>query len=116
MDDKTALKISNAGMRLIAQQMLLNRGDPDRLRTFISESYTDAALESESAEERLAALQTAHFQTGKLKVMQVLATDKHHVVVLMQAQGDGAMVLNELRVEEDYPHRIIEFKHSPMEA
>lgn len=116
MDDITALKTSNAGMRLIAQQTLLNRGDPDRLRTFIGESYTAAALEHESVEDRLQSLQAAQAQTGRLKVMQVLATDKHHVVVLMQAQSDGSMVLNEMKVEEDYPHRIIEFRHSSMEA
>ena len=116
MDDKTALKTSNAGMRLIAQQTLLNRGDTDRLRAFISESYSENALQSESVEVRLAALEKLRATYGKLKIMQVLATDKHHVVVLMQAQNSDNMVLHEMRVEEDYPHRITGFTHNPLEA
>jgi hypothetical protein len=39
VDDSSALVTSNAGMRLMAQQMLYNRGDFARLRTFIGESY-----------------------------------------------------------------------------
>ncbi len=53
MNDTAALVTSNAGMRLMAQQMLYNRGDFERLREFIGESYTAEALEDQSVEDRL---------------------------------------------------------------
>lgn len=115
MDDVTALRTSNAGMRLIAQQILLNRGDTDRLLHFIQTSYTPAALEQITASQRLEILQATLAQTGKLKVMQVLATDKLHVVVLMQTQQGDQLWMHDIRVEEDYPHLIIEFQQTPLD-
>jgi len=116
VSDKGALVTSNAGMRLIAQQTLLNRGDFERLRGFVTESYAAAALEARSAEARLADLQAALAQSGRLRIYQVLAVDKHRVIALMQGQRDQAFYLTELAVEEDYPHRITEFSHNPLEA
>jgi hypothetical protein len=116
VDDKTALTRSNAGMRLIAQQMLLNRGELDRLRTFIEQSYSPQALETQAVDERLAALQAIQAQTGKMRVYQVLATEKHHVLALMQPEKGGGFYMNEIKVEADYPHRIIEFRQQPLES
>ncbi|MAS32397.1 MAG: hypothetical protein CL610_00225 [Anaerolineaceae bacterium] len=110
MGDKGALVTSNAGMRLIAQQTLLNRGDADRLRHFIRESYTPDALETQSVDDRLADLQ----QTGKQRVFQVLAVDKHQALVLMQAQRDEGLYMTQINVEEDYPHRITVYSQQPL--
>lgn len=112
MNDKGTLVTSNAGMRLIAQQTLLNTGDAERLRGFITDSYAATALETQSIEARLGELQAL----GKLRVFQVLAADKHRVVVLMQAQQDESLHLIELAVEEDYPHRITEYRQQPLQA
>jgi hypothetical protein len=112
VSDKAALVTSQAGMRLIAQQKLLNNGDAERLRVFISESYAESALEAQPVEARLAELQAI----GRLRVFQVLAADKHRVVVLMQAQRDEALYMVELAVEEDYPHKITEYSHKPLNA
>ncbi len=111
MDDKTALVTSNAGMRLIALQTLYNRGDFDRLQAYFTEYGTPAVLEVQSAEDRVAGLQTLHSEIGKLRVSQVLAVDKHHVVVLMAAQHVAGYFMHELTVEEDYPHKIIAYSH-----
>lgn len=116
MDDKSALVLSNAGMRLIALQTLYNRGDLDRLHTYIGDYYSDEALATQSAADRLAALQTLLAQAGKMRVYQVLATDKHRVVVLMQAQNADSLFMHELAVEDDYPHRITQFNHAPLES
>lgn len=116
MSDKGTLVTSNAGMRLIAQQTLLNKGDFERIRTFVADHYAGAALEAQPAEDRLAALRALAEQAGRLRVYQVIAADKHRVVVLMQAQKDEALYLTELAVEEDYPHRVTEYKHQPLET
>ena len=105
---------SNAGMRLIAQYSLLNRGDAARLREFLRSGYTEAALQEQCATARLAALQQAQAQYGRLKPTQVLALEKHRALVLMQAQCGDAFLLCELTVEEDYPHRITEFSQQVM--
>src|SRR5690242_7659375 len=44
---------SNAGMRLIAQLSIFNKGDFNRLRDYISENYAPEALEFASAKARL---------------------------------------------------------------
>ena len=44
----------------------------------------------------------------------MLALEKHHALVLMQAQQGGAFLLCELTVEEDYPHRITAFSQRVM--
>lgn len=114
MDDKTALKLSNAGMRLIAQTTILNSGDSRRLRDFIANNYTPKALEDLAVDERVESYQTAFTQTGKLRIFQVLATDKHRVVVIMEAQADDAMYYTEIAVEEDFPHKITAYIQRPM--
>jgi uncharacterized protein YjaZ len=38
-------------------------------------------------------------------VRQLVAHDKHHVVVLLETQH-GGMLLEDLMVEEGYPHKI----------
>jgi hypothetical protein len=116
VSDKGALVTSQAGMRLIAQQTLLNRGDFERLRSFIAESYTAAALETQPADDRLADLQTMFEAAGKLKVIQVIGTGKHQVIVLMQGQKAEAPYLVEMIVEEDYPHKITVFGYQPLAA
>lgn len=98
-------------MRLIAQQTLLNGGDAERLRLFISDSYAASALEAQPAESWLNELQAA----GRLRVFQVLAADKHRAVVLMQAQRDEALYMVELAVEEDYPHKITICTYQPLQ-
>ena len=105
---------SNAGMRLVAQCGLLKRGDMARLKDFVRTGYTEAALQECAADERLAALQADQARYGPLKPMQVLALEKHHALVLMQGRGDGAYLLCELTVEEDYPHRITAFSQRAM--
>ena len=105
---------SNAGMRLVAQCGLLKRGDGARLRDFMRSGYTEAALRDCAADERLAALQADQALHGPLKPMQVLALEKHRALLLMQAQGSGTFLLCEMRVEEDYPHRITAFSQRVM--
>jgi hypothetical protein len=109
VDDKTALKLSNAGMRLIAQTTIVNSGDTARLRDFVAQNYAPKALEDQTVDERIESYQEAFSQTGKLRIFQVLATDKHRVVVIMQAQADDAMYYTEIAVEEDFPHKIITY-------
>lgn len=114
MDDKTALKLSNAGMRLIAQTTILNSGESARLHDFIANNYAPKALEEQATEERVGAYQSAFAHTGKLRVFQVLATDKHRVIVIMEAQADGEMYYTEIAVEEDFPHKITTYIQRPM--
>lgn len=112
--DQAALINSSAGLRLIAQLALLNRGDFKRLRAFIAESYTPAALEVEILPARLAALRGQYASGGPLRIYQVIAADKHRVIALTQARRSGALFYTELAVEADYPHRIADFVHRPL--
>ncbi len=44
----------------------------------------------------------------------MLALEKHHALVLLQAQQGGAFLPCEVKVEEDYPHRITAFSQQVM--
>jgi hypothetical protein len=109
MDDVTALRVSQAGMRFIAQMTIYNSGDFERLRTFIAESYHPDLLLLESVDERVAAYREQRERMGKLRVQQVIGTAKHHVLVMLESQNLEDYFLNDLTVEEDYPHRIQEY-------
>lgn len=115
MADKDALIQSQAGMRFIAQMTLYNTGDGDRLAGFIANSYHASALEQQPAPERLQAMLALRQQGGKSRVHQVVAMDKHQVVVLLQMQHTHALYLAEMIVEEDYPHRITTYTLQPLQ-
>jgi hypothetical protein len=109
MDDKLALRISQAGMRFIAQMTIYNSGDFERLRQYIEESYHPDMLAQESVEDRLAIFREQYDTIGKVRVRQVVATGKHQVVVVLETEREEGFLVNEMQVEEDYPHRITVF-------
>src|SRR5450432_2431594 len=115
MDDKFALRISQAGMRFIAQMTIYNSGKFDRLRTFLVESYHPDLLAQESVEDRLGAFRAQYDSLGRIRVRQVIGTGEHHVIVLLEAERLEGYWLVDLTVEEDYPHRIIDHTLSIME-
>ncbi len=107
MDDKSALAKSKAGRRVIAQLTLYNQGDFARLGAYFDEHYTAAALLAEPSERRLLDLKTARKLHGRLRVRQVVAADEHHVMALLQAEK-GALLVYEMKVDPDYPHKVLE--------
>ncbi len=110
MHDKLALTTNPAGMRLIAQMTLYNASKWDRLDRYIADSYSEPLLAAVSVPERLQAF-TADYQVmGRLKVGQVLALDKYHVVVLMQSEVGDMLQVHDLTVEEEHPHKITDYK------
>jgi hypothetical protein len=116
MSDQAALTGSSAGMRLLAQMTLFNRGDFDRLGTFIAESYTPAALADEPPAAALERLRDLRASAGPLRVYQVIASDPHRLIALAQSRLSGALFYMDIAVEDDYPHRITAFTHYPLPA
>lgn len=116
MTDRTALQQSQAGMRFIAQMSIYNSGDFRRLRTFIREGYHDSALGTESLAERIAVFRQMHAALGRLRVRQLIAVDKHHVVILVEAEKSDGLFLNDLEVHPEYPHQIMAYSHVPLES
>ena len=109
MDDKLALRVSQAGMRFIAQMTIYNSGDFERLRQYIAESYHPDLLAQESVEDRLAIFREQYDTIGKVRVKQVVGSGKHHVIVVLGTENEEGYLLNEMQVEEDYPHLITVF-------
>lgn len=110
--DKQILTLNRAGRRFIAQTTIYNGGDAERLRVFIRDSYDDALLAAESVEERLAAFRRAYDEHGRLRVRQVIATDEYQIIVLMQTEKDEAYFLNQMTVQDDYPHKVTQFSQT----
>jgi hypothetical protein len=80
---------------------LYNKADWSRLHTFFTDSYADA----DAVEQRLTDWQAHHAAVGRLRVKQVLAVDKHRVILALESEHDG-LYYAEMTVEEDYPHRV----------
>ncbi|MCB9450630.1 MAG: hypothetical protein H6672_04280 [Anaerolineaceae bacterium] len=112
IDLKTALALSSAGKRFIAQMTLYNTGNFERLATFIAESYTPEQLAEQSAADRLAALQQAHTEAGRLRVFHHVSVTDYRVVLLLQSES-GSLYYNRLKVDEEYPHLITQYIHRP---
>lgn len=116
VNDKVALRASQAGMRFIAQTHIYNGGNLDRLEQFIADSYSEAMLETQPVAGRLNMFQTTRDKVGRLKVKQVIATHEHRVVLVVETEtGEHPYFLVDLVVEEEYPHKIISYSHQPLE-
>lgn len=105
MSDKEALKGSSAGMRLIALVTLYNGGVTERFAQFMGDSLHADLVAEKPVEARVAEFTQLRVQLGKLRVRQVIASAKEHVLVLLAGET-GPDALFEVRVEEDYPHAI----------
>lgn len=109
-DPQKLLIPSNAGMRLIAQTTLLNKGDFTRLREYLEQNYTPIALEVAPVAARLAELKAIYRMAGKLRIGQVIAVNKHAVLVVLESQK-GNFYSTQVVVEEDYPHKVLQYVH-----
>ncbi|MBI1282172.1 MAG: hypothetical protein GC179_28860 [Anaerolineaceae bacterium] len=97
---------SNAGMRLIAQLSIFNKGDFNRLRDYISENFAPEALEFASAKARLVEFKAVYKMSGKMRINRVIAVDKHQALVVVEGErGDFYMI--QVTVSEDYPHKVL---------
>lgn len=112
--NKQSLIRSQAGMRLVAQLSLYNRGDFQRLRTFVADSYHPTLLEEQPAAARIAVLKAQFRLLGRLRIRQVVATDKHEVIALIDSEKDERLFLLDVSVEDDYPHRVLRFAQQPL--
>jgi hypothetical protein len=113
--NKEVLKGTAAGMRLIAQTTIYNSGDLSRLRSFVLDNYHADVLTEQPAGVWMSMFRLWRADLGRLRVRQVLATDKYHVVVLMESERGTGYYLHDLAVEEDYPHRITQFVQQALE-
>lgn len=114
--DKLALRASQAGMRLIAQTHIYNGMNWERLAQFISDSYHPDTLEEQPVESRVAVFKTSSERAGRLRIKQVLATNEHHVILVLEAEKMDGLFYQEMKVEEEYPHRITAYMHQPLQA
>ena len=115
MDDKIALRSSQAGMRFIAQMTIYNSGSFERLKQFLLESYHPDLLAQEDIDERLDDFRYQYETLGKVRVRQVVGMGKHHVIVLLEVEKSDEFFLNDMQVEEDYPHRVSECRFTTVE-
>lgn len=114
VDDKDALKVTSAGIRLIAILTIFNSENGDRLRQYVADSCHPDLLAEQDADARTAALLRLYAESGKLKVRQVIGVSKEHVIVLLGSQT-GVDYLVDMMVGADFPHHITRLSLSPLE-
>lgn len=106
---------NHAGIRLIAQLTLFNRGDFERLRTYLQDNYADEALSMISAKARLAELKAIYRVNGKMRIEQVVAAGEYEVIVALEAERGEAIYLAQMLVHEEYPHKVMFFDQGKMD-
>jgi hypothetical protein len=107
--NKKLLAESVAGMRLIAFMTLLNGAQFARLKEYVGSYFHPTLLEEQSVSAWVALLKAQYRLAGKLKVKQVIATDKHQAIVVMLGSIADAVKIVNLVVEDEYPHRVTRF-------
>ncbi len=113
-DSRTLLGATPVGRRFIAMMMIYNSQNLERLRTFIAESFSPELLEESPVEARLEQFVALFEANGKVRVQQVIVSEKHNTTLLLQAQNADVFFYVEFIVQEDYPHHIIRYIHQPM--
>jgi hypothetical protein len=113
VDDKTALKTSSAGMRLIAQTTIFNGKDFARLRQYITDNYHEVLLSEIPVSTWLAEMKAVYRLAGKLRVGQVVGISKYQAIVTMESEHGGRYLV-QITVEEDYPHKVLGYQLSAL--
>lgn len=108
-NDKLALRASSAGIRFIAQTTIYNTDNAERLRQYIADSYHETLLAEQSVEKRLEEFQALFRHIGRIKVKQVVAVNKETAIMVMESEKDEGFFFTEMRVEEEYPHKIVHY-------
>ena len=112
-DTRKAIAGSHAGMRFIAQMTFYNQGNFERLGVFIAKGYTPVVLMANPIKRRLLDFKTSYKLNGKLRVKEVEMAEKYHIHVILETEKNDQLLAMELKVEEDYPHRIIHYELKP---
>jgi hypothetical protein len=110
----TLNSVKPAGRRFMGLIVALNTGNREKLREFIRESHS--AKEGCSEEEIVAWYETIYRETGGIRVHHVYSSHDHFLVVVVRGQNNDLLYMDKIRVEEDNPHRIIEFQHALLEG
>lgn len=113
--DQLALQQSQAGMRFIAQTTLYNRANFARLKQYIADSYHADQLEQQSVADRLANMQAMYDDIGRVRVKQLLAVNENHVILALSAEKTDNLFYTEVKVEDDYPHKITLYMHRTLQ-
>jgi hypothetical protein len=80
------------------------------MKTFIEDGYHEDLLNKESVAERIENFQKLSETIGKMRVQEVISTTLYRLVLILEAE-DGKLYYNRLKVEEDYPHRVLQYVH-----
>jgi hypothetical protein len=112
MTDHTPIGASQAAMRLVAQTMLYNKADQERLIQFLADAYAPDLLSEQSAIEKAAAFAAMRRILGKIRVQKWIVIEKHEIVARMESE-QGTRFVVELRCHDAYPHRIVYFMQHP---
>ncbi len=98
-------------MRFIAQMQIYNIGNFERLRTYLEDNYVPSAFEKVSLDKQHQQWQDCYETHGRFRVSELIAADKHRVVLILQAEHTGQLVYNRVKVSDDYPHLVTQYMH-----
>ncbi len=114
-DAKQHLITSHAGIRLIAQLTIFNKGDFDRLRAYLQDNYAEEAFADIGVKTRMAELKAIYRMNGKMRIEQVIAAGEYEAIVALVAERGDAVYLTQMAVQEDYPHKVTFFNQGKMD-
>ncbi|GEM_PF-2038411 len=115
-ENSQTLKVNPVGRRYMGYLAIFNSGDPERIRAYIAENYTEEALAENSVDDLLAWHMHLFELTGGLRIHNVYLSQDHFVVVIVRDKLTDAMHMDKMKVSDEFPHKIIEYLHVPAET
>ena len=110
-EDSRTLKTTPAGKVYMHLMAHLNSGDPQYLRKFVLERFTEDALKEYTIEGLVEWLWDIYDDTGGLRIHKVFLSQEYYIVIVAMAINGGALFLDKLKVTDTEPYQVIEFYH-----
>lgn len=111
----TLNSVKPAGRRFMGFLVALNTNDREKLAEFIRESHSPMALAGYSIEQIAEWYETIYHETGGIKVHHVYSSTDNFLIVVVRGKNDR-LYMDKIRVEEAYPHRILEYQHALLDG
>jgi len=114
-DNAKLIGESKAGRRFIAQTNFYNRGDFDRLKTFMEEGYYELILMENPIKRRLLDLKMTRKLHGRLKVAKVETAEEYGIQLILSTEKTDSRLHLTMVVHEDYPHLVTHYSLVPVD-
>jgi len=111
--ESKTFRVTHAGRVFMRFMATFNMGDPEAMREFIEENYTDDLIAEHSVDGLVAWHMETYESTGGLQIHRVYLTQEYYIIVIVKSKADGTVFMDKMKITEETPYKIIEYFHEP---